>query len=209
VHEQSREVPSLRDMGSTLTVVLLHDAAAVIGHVGDTRCLLVRDGGLAQLTTDHAVRTPESYLTRCIGGGQATEEPDIATLDLRPGDRLALLTDGIWSTVEPGDLLRVLAAEAPQAAAERLVRMANAAGGPDNATCVVLYWDPAAVDGPRDVALPREELSRSAELDRSGESLQVARWPWLAVALAAAMLVLALLRLLWGVDLLAWLKSGL
>jgi protein phosphatase len=211
VHEQSREVPSLRDMGSTLTVLLLHESQAAIGHVGDTRCLLVRGGGLAQLTTDHAVRTPESYLTRCIGGGQATEQPDVATVELQPGDRLALVTDGLWSTVEAADLLRVLTAMPPQAAAERLVRMANAAGGPDNATALVLEWQGAPADGAaeHEVALPREELSRSAELDRSGDALTVARWPWLALALAAALLAVAALRLVWGFDLLAWLKQSL
>lgn len=205
VHEQSREVPALRDMGSTLTALLLQGGQAVIGHVGDTRCLLVRESGLAQMTTDHAVRTPESYLTRCIGGGQATEQPDVATLDLRPGDRVALVTDGVWSTVDPTAMLAVLASAAPQAAAERLVHLANAAGGPDNATCVVLQWDPAR-RGEREVVLPREELSRTAELDRGG-SLQAARWPWLAVALAVAMLAVALLRLWFGVDLLAWLTG--
>lgn len=208
VFQQSREVPTLKDMGTTLTALWLHGQRAVLGHVGDTRALLVRGGTLRQLTTDHAVRTPESFLTRCIGGGQATEDPDVSVLELQPEDRLALVSDGIWTTVDGDTLQSVLLRLPPQRAADELVRLAIAAGGPDNATAVVLHCRPQVGRGRHEIVLPREETARPMA-QGGGATLQPPRWPLLAVLLAAALLGVVLLRAIWEIDLLAlWTGPG-
>jgi protein phosphatase len=191
VHEVSKQLPSLRDMGTTLTAVSLHGDRADVGHVGDSRAVLLRGGALAALTEDHAIREPDNVLTRCIGGGQANEVADFAVTDFRPGDVLALLTDGVWSTVAPADLLAALQRTPAQAAAEQLIELALAAGGPDNATAVVVRCR-AGTSGEVELALPREERPRTGGL--RGRSLRPRLWPWLLLVAACAVGTMAALR---------------
>lgn len=194
VHEASLAVPSLRDMGTTMTVLCLAEGAAVVGHVGDTRLYRRRAGRCEQLTVDHAVREPDNLLTRCIGAGQRTVEPDHAVFAVEPGDRLLLVTDGIWSVIPPPLLARLAEIADAQRCADELVAAALAAGGPDNATAVVVDWgcgDPAQVV---ELELPREE--RQADLARwpRGRSLSPPAWPWLLLAVGLLLLVHAALR---------------
>lgn len=203
VYELSREMPALREMGTTLTAIHLADGRAVLGHVGDSRALLVRDGELRRLTTDHAVREADNYLTRCIGGGQATEEPDLETLELAAGDCLVLLTDGLWSTVGEDAIRDVVVRMRPQKAAEHLVRLANDAGGHDNSTVIIARLrEPSDEARLRELELPREEQRGPRRAVRSDGSLTPPRWPWLVWALAVALGLAAVLRIVAGVDLL-------
>jgi protein phosphatase len=208
VFELSREVPALRDMGTTLTAVNVLGDTAVVGHVGDSRALLVRRGEVHHLTTDHAVRHPDNYLTRCIGGGQPSEDPDIAQVVLESGDALVLLTDGVWSTVADEQVAQVLARTPAQAAATRLVDLANAAGGPDNATALVVGLRAEQALPPRDVALPREEAPPAADFSGVSRRLRPPRWPWFVLALAALGILAGVLRWLGWFDAVAWLRAN-
>jgi len=208
VHQLAREVPALRDMGTTLTAALVVGRHAVLGHVGDSRALLLRGGRLQQLTTDHAVREPDNYLTRCIGGGQGTVQPDWLAIDLQIGDRLVLLTDGVWSTVPPAELSQLLGQGEPQLAADRLVQAANHAGGPDNATALVVQLLAGGAEKAHEVALQREESSRAGELP-GGRGLLPPRWPWWLLLLAGLVVLLAAARALGGFDALQWLRAHL
>jgi PPM family protein phosphatase len=156
----------LQGMGTTLTAILVSGNQAHVAHVGDSRAYLVRDGEIHQLTEDHTLvqrmvqegrlspgdagRHPHrSILTRAVG----VEEDipvDQLTLDLRAGDRLLLCTDGLTGMLSDERTLEILAAEPdPQAAADRLVKEANQAGGDDNITVVVLdVSDEAGRDEP-------------------------------------------------------------
>lgn len=200
VHVQASSVPALADMGTTLSAVLLAGEAAHLGHVGDTRVYRLRGGELVQLTQDHALREPDNLLTRCIGGGQANETPDIGSVQLQRGDRLLLASDGVWSVVPAPLLTRALATAEPQSAADQIVRAALAAGGPDNATAIVM----AIGDSKAAVAvdLPREELARVVELTRTARSLRRPAWPWLLLLVAMLLALVALAR--WYRDLLPW-----
>lgn len=199
VREQALDVPALADMGTTLTAVLLLGDEVHLGHIGDTRVYRLRGGELVQLTQDHALREPDNVLTRCIGGGQVDATPDIGAVPLQRGDRLLLVSDGVWSVV-PAPLLARALAQAPQAAAEQIVRAALAAGGPDNATAIVVASAEAA--GGTTVELPREELARVTELTRVVRSLRRPAWPWLLLVAAVLLALLALAR--WYRDLLPW-----
>lgn len=164
IHERAAKDPGTRGMGTTLTAIAVEDGGAHLAHVGDSRCYLLRDGEISQLSRDHTLVarmvadgkiTPEqaethpqrSILTRALG---AEPEIDIDTLEiaLAPGDRLLLCSDGLSSVVPEEEIVRLLGAtEDLDALCARLVEEANGRGGPDNITVLV-------VEVPREAELP-------------------------------------------------------
>ena len=149
----------LRGMATTASAVILDESTeggvnAAIGHVGDSRVYLYRDGQLRQLTDDHswvgeqirsgvmsdadARRHPwRNVVTRAISGG-ADPEVDVLEMALVPGDRLLLCSDGLSGVVSPEDMERLVAGPSPEEACEKLIEAANAGGGPDNITAVLI-----------------------------------------------------------------------
>ncbi len=202
VYELSLENPQLRDMGTTLTIINVLTDKVVLGHVGDTRCLRVRRGIIEQLSVDHAVRSPDNYLTRCIGAGQKEVQADVSEYELSDGDRLILLSDGLWGVIAHDEILRVVQAMSPQEAAENLVRSANSAGGPDNSTALVVHVLRTDTTGEMvDVELPAEEVQHPALLRESEGGLVPSRWPWVVLVLALVLMVVGIAKLFLGVDL--------
>lgn len=141
-------------MGTTLTVASVQNGIVWIGHVGDSRAYLLRDGQLSQLTTDHSlvgelVRSGQlspdkarshpkrNVITRAVGTDQQIR-PDIFSHTVRPGDRLILCSDGLTGGVDDRQLAELASTKRPaQAAATKLVEAANRAGGTDNITVVI------------------------------------------------------------------------
>lgn len=147
--------PELSNMGCALTMVLFVDDRAIVGHVGDTRLYLRRDGVVDQLTEDHTFvgelvragtvpasemhRHPHAHvLTRALG---STPELEVDTLvtDVQAGDRLLLCSDGLTAYVDDlsalDDALRV---DDYRAIPDSLIQRANDGGGKDNVTVVVV-----------------------------------------------------------------------
>lgn len=208
VREQARLVPALHEMGTTLTALACGNDRAVIGHVGDSRAYLLRQGRLEQLTKDHALAEQRNRLLRCIGGGLEDQHPDLIEVELTDGDRLLLCSDGIWGVVDDRTVRDILGQRLPSIAAEQLVAAALAAGGPDNGTAVVV--DVVAVESGSplvEVELSPDEVSRRSDLLRRSR-LGPSRWPWLVLAVAAAFGCFAVFRLAFGIDLLALLRSA-
>jgi len=156
VFERASADQGLRGMGTTLTAgVLGDDGTLLIGHVGDSRAYLWHDGELTRITTDHSVveeliqageLTEEereldprrSMVTRAIGL-DANVDVDLYPVALVPGDRVMMCSDGLNGMIDDVAMAEVLASEAaPNVAAKRLVDLANAAGGVDNITVVVI-----------------------------------------------------------------------
>jgi PPM family protein phosphatase len=156
VLEKSESDRALHGMGTTLTAGMLgSDGQLVVGHVGDSRAYLVRDGELTQITNDHSLveelvrggeLTPEqaevhprrSIITRALGIDPQVEV-DEYPIDLRPGDRILLCSDGLTTMVRPDDIAGILNREHdPKRAAQLLVDAANEAGGEDNVTAVII-----------------------------------------------------------------------
>jgi PPM family protein phosphatase len=200
VREVAATVPSLRGMGTTLTAVILEAGRAVLGHVGDSRLYRLRDGRLEALTEDHAVKGSAHLLLRCIGGDGPPAEPDVRTESVAAGDRLVLATDGVWNVVPSAELERAASRHKPQEAAEAMVQAALAAGGPDNATAVVVDvvapagtdatdGDAAGDDAPVAVDLPRAEPTASMSDWPPPVRLRSPVWPWLLLAAAVAFLL--------------------
>jgi PPM family protein phosphatase len=143
--------------GTTLTVAAVLDGHAVIGHAGDSRAYLVRDGVAAVLTTDHSWvgeqvrsgalapgserRHPRRNIITMAAMGDAIE-PQVVTVDLRPGDVLALCSDGFWEPLEDAHIATLLETPGPlTAVVERAAEAALDAGGTDNVTVLALRVD--------------------------------------------------------------------
>jgi protein phosphatase len=141
--------------GTTLTCALVIGQQLVLSHVGDSRAYVITPDGFEQLTRDHslvqrlqelgqlsaaeaAIHPQRNVLYRAIGQGEGLEV-DIASRRLASGSMLLLCSDGLWGLV-PDDRIQEMIRQAasPQAACEALVAAANAAGGPDNITAVLV-----------------------------------------------------------------------
>jgi len=183
VSRRSQEEPDLAGMGTTLTGILVDGRDAHLVHVGDSRAYLSRNNRFMQLTQDHtlvqalidqgrltrdqvATHPHRSVITRAIGVADAVEI-DTMQVTLRDGDRLLLCSDGLSGVVDDDEIARVLREDDPSVIADRLIDMANDAGGPDNITVIVL-----AVDGGTDpdatMTLPRTVLIRTDEPSQNG-----------------------------------------
>jgi PPM family protein phosphatase len=148
---------SARGLGCTVTTVLIQNDHAYIANIGDSRTYLLRDGELKALTKDHSlvarlveakqIEPEEVYshpqrnlIYRSLGAGHKSVDPDVFHEVLRDGDTLLLCSDGLWEMVRHDDLLKVLSEKSsPQKICDTLINMANANGGEDNITAVVVH----------------------------------------------------------------------
>ncbi|HLQ11274.1 MAG TPA: PP2C family serine/threonine-protein phosphatase [Ktedonobacteraceae bacterium] len=150
------EQSAARGLGCTVTSALVQDDQAFVVNVGDSRTYLFRDEELTTLTRDHSLVQrlveekqidPEDVYThpqrnliyRSLGAGHKSVEPDVFHESLRDGDTLLLCSDGLWEMVRRPDLIQVLKQEHdPQHLCDTLIDMANAHGGEDNITAIVV-----------------------------------------------------------------------
>lgn len=140
--------PAVAGMGTTLVAVMWSGGRFALANIGDSRAYLLRDGRLAQLTDDHVygrlvstagrVPTLPERLSRFLDGRIDGRSPDLSPIDITPGDRLLLCSDGLSSYV-PDERIRgeLSGVEAP-AAIERLIGLTLEAGAPDNVTVLVV-----------------------------------------------------------------------
>jgi PPM family protein phosphatase len=149
--------PGLWGMGTTVTAAALAGERHLqLAHVGDSRAYLLRDGSLEQLTTDHtvvaelvrrgrltpaqaAIHPERSILTRAVGLDPRIPVDTPDPLELQDGGQVLLCSDGLTEAVDDDQIAQVLSAEPDgNAACQALIEAANAAGGPDNITVVLL-----------------------------------------------------------------------
>lgn len=157
VFDTARERPELTGMGSTVTLMLVYGSFAWFAHVGDSRAYLVRDGEIHQVTEDHSLVqeqvtagliTPEqarvsmmrNIITRSIGF-ERDVKVDVAALPIQRGDTFVLCSDGLTGHVEDPGILAVVSSAKQRTIARTLIDMANADGGEDNSTVVVVRAD--------------------------------------------------------------------
>lgn len=142
--------------GTTLTAILLLDRKLTIAHVGDSRASIIYpDDRIESLTRDHslvmrmlemgqlteeeaAVHPQRNVLYRALGQGESFN-PDITTVPLPGRCVLLLCSDGLWGVVSPADIARTVNTTPNlPLACQRLIDAANAAGGPDNITAILV-----------------------------------------------------------------------
>lgn len=154
IHNIALMITERSGMGTTLTAAIVVEDRVFIGQVGDSRAYLIRSGGIRQVTFDHSwvaeqVRlgglTAEeaefspyrNVITRSIGT-QPVVEPDVFEETAEVGDVWVLCTDGLTSHVEDEEIRLIASTQGPSEAARQLIELANARGGRDNITVLVL-----------------------------------------------------------------------
>ena len=152
--QQQREDPALSGMGTTLTAMWLSDHFVYIGHVGDSRVYLMRDGKFRQVTDDHSLvaelfrlgqltreqaanHPMRNVITRAVGTEEQIET-DLIVEERHKDDLWLICSDGLYGMVSDEQLEATLAAHTPRRAADLLMDMAMDAGGRDNISLVIL-----------------------------------------------------------------------
>ena len=155
VFARSHEDAATSGMGTTITAAVVgEDGTVTVGHVGDSRAYLLRDGRLEQLTEDHSLvaelvrsgrlsaeeaeRHPQrSVITRAVGTDPDVDV-DVFTVQGEPGDLFLLCSDGLTDMVDDDEILRTVSKgrEDLETTGRALVATANRGGGEDNITVV-------------------------------------------------------------------------
>src|SRR3954452_8492939 len=166
IAELVEQNPEYDGTSTTVTAALFDGTRIGVGHVGDSRGYLLRGGTLSQLTKDHTFvqslidegRITEdearnhphrNLILRAVDGVHETD-PDLFELDVAPGDRLLLCSDGASGVLDANRLSDILGTGSPDHAAVELVRASLEAGSSDNVTCVVadvVPLDPEPTNG--------------------------------------------------------------
>jgi protein phosphatase len=173
VHEHA----DLAGMGTTFSGMLVHGTSVSIGHIGDSRIYLARDGVVKQITTDHTfvqrlvdtgriseeealVHPRRSVLMRVLGDVDQFPEVDLETFETKPGDRWMVCSDGLSGVIPEGLMHRIMLSESSvQEATDLLVGEALEFGAPDNVTVVLV-----------DVLDSKEEIEVSASRNFVGSA---------------------------------------
>ena len=147
----------MKNMGTTVVMTVWRKGAEMyVAGVGDSRCYLIRDGKVEQLTTDHSLAQAlveaktisaaeakehrfKNVLWKYLGSKEVGEGPEVAVVPVQPGDRFLLCTDGLTGVVPDDKLAEYVAQqEDMQACAEGLGQLALETGSRDNVSCVMV-----------------------------------------------------------------------
>lgn len=167
--------PDLANMGSTVVTVSIFGGMARVANVGDSRAYLVHEGEMHQINYDHsfvaeAVRagllTPleamqhpkKNQLTQSISSRRPNVNPYFGKTPFSDNDLVILCSDGLWGVVPEALIQAVVTELPPQQAAEKLVRLANTRGGPDNISVIVCKKAGAKLVNP--FIHPEEKVSK-------------------------------------------------
>jgi len=156
IFEKGCSDENLGGMGTTVVALAISGDEVLVGHVGDSRIYLCRDGNMLQVTRDHtlvqdlidsgAISEEEAenhpiahMLTRSLGPSGAVD-PDVRILEEKglSGDRFLLCSDGLYNMVEDKQIEEILAKHEPEKAAELLIEAALEGGGTDNVTVQIV-----------------------------------------------------------------------
>lgn len=155
VYNKAREIDTNHGMGTTFIIAVLFEGVLYIGHVGDSRLYLIRDGKIEKITTDH------SYIEELVKNGTITREEalnhpkrniitralgceedivvDKISIDIEDMDILMLCTDGLTNMLSENEIVDVINnSDDLQSCCDRLINMSNEKGGDDNITIILV-----------------------------------------------------------------------
>lgn len=182
INQRGKAEPEKRGMGTTTSALLIAGDRGFIVHVGDSRIYMLRGGQVIQLTEDHSLvnelvrrgkitkegietspyKAYKNAVTRAVGVYE-TVQADTIDFEILPGDQFLLCSDGLHTYLTDQKMIDLLAREDITEAPKRFVELANASGGQDNITAVVLRVEqPVAVAGTHDDRA--EELQRKIDV---------------------------------------------
>jgi serine/threonine protein phosphatase PrpC len=179
IYQRGQQEPEKRGMGTTTSALLIAGDRGFIAHVGDSRVYMVRAGQVVQLTEDHSLinelirrgritrenlddspyKAYKNAVTRAVGVYE-TVQGDTIDFEILPGDQFLLCSDGLHAYLTEQQILDFLKTDDIAGLPQRLVDHANAGGGHDNITAVVVR-----VEG-QPTADRAEELARKVEVLR-------------------------------------------
>jgi serine/threonine protein phosphatase PrpC len=153
IFDQAAQKSELTGMGTTLTAMAIHKDQAVVAQVGDSRCYIFYEGQLYQLTEDHSQiyelmklgfvneenihNFQKNVITRSVGY-EPSVVPDVYGIDLKKNSRFLICSDGLTGMTTHPQMAQILGNFEIEEAALRLVQLANAQGGEDNITAVIV-----------------------------------------------------------------------
>ncbi len=181
VEDEVFSAPSAQGMGTTLTMAYVIWPRMFVVHVGDSRCYLLRDGSLKQITRDHTLlreyeeqgvelskeqrRQFGRVLVNTIGQGAGRLHPEVYQVEMQANDVVLLCSDGLSDMVEDDEIASVLLRHCgdEEKSCEALLNAANAAGGRDNSTVIVSRYSvsvPTATSDTAELPVIREPIGR-------------------------------------------------
>ncbi len=155
IYERTIEEADKQGMGTTASCLMMGQGRYLIGHIGDSRVYLLRDGTFRQVTKDHSYvqeqvdagfLTPEqaryhpysNVITRCVGANAAVEA-DVLSGEIQKGDVFLVASDGLTGMVEDPQLKKILESQqTPGSMVAAMITEANRRGGLDNITAIVV-----------------------------------------------------------------------
>jgi serine/threonine protein phosphatase PrpC/CRP-like cAMP-binding protein len=160
VYAEAQRDVSRRGMGTTIVALLVLGSRGFLAHVGDSRIYLMRGGAVHQLTQDHSLinellkrgrLTPDQIgklnmknaVTRAVGVYESVEV-DTLDFDVLAGDRFLLCSDGLTEYAQENDIQRIFSELPEERVAQAFIDHANAGGGKDNITALVVKVPDAA-----------------------------------------------------------------
>jgi len=182
--QRAAQEPALAGMGCTVVALVVRGEEMVVASAGDSRIYRLRGERIEQLTPDHTWVAEEvaagrltlqqarqhqyrNVITRSLGSKEPLQ-PFMRQEQLQVGDTFVLCSDGLHGAVEDEQIRQAVVSSTPQAAVQQLLQRANAAGGPDNITAIVV---------------------RVAQLRREGAPINLGRLPWFRIAIGAAIAI--------------------
>lgn len=150
-----KDRPTGKDSGTTVTMAYVLARRLYVVHAGDSRCYLLRGGELKQLTTDHtlaqklldegALTSDEAETSRwrhvlwnCVGGREQRVQAEVSKVALEPDDQVLMCSDGLTGMIGDEQITKLLQESVScEEAVDRLIEVANEAGGNDNISVIV------------------------------------------------------------------------
>lgn len=205
IYEMAQADPDLEGMGTTVVTFLLDGRGrGTVAHVGDSRAYRYRRGELEPLTTDHSV-VAEMQKRGLLSADEAAVHPrrneilrsvgvlpevevEVAQVEVSPGDRFVLCSDGLSGVVADEEIAAIVQMEKPDRAVDSLIQMANERGGPDNISVQILSVPADESSGDPEATAP-VELSEVGIQAIEAKRMQRKRLRQVALILGLAVLL--------------------